>query len=177
MQLLLKSAKLTAVAGLRMARSLQLAGSSRVEFVLPAGAEFARKALDSPENRSWIEHEILRLTGKTVAVGVRLAPPDTTSEISAQATEPETTPPDSNTAGTPARPPASFAPPRTSAPQATGNRRDSRREPEEAPQSNLIGEVDPKRDAYVCHVIDTFNATVVRITHAPAARGTNSEPG
>ncbi|MFO0061305.1 MAG: hypothetical protein ACK57O_10565, partial [Planctomyces sp.] len=76
MQLLLKSAKLTAVAGLRMARSLQLAGPARVEFVLPAGAEFARKALDSAENRAWVESEILRLTGKTVAVGIRVAPPD-----------------------------------------------------------------------------------------------------
>ncbi|MFM7865818.1 MAG: hypothetical protein ACKPHU_16505 [Planctomycetaceae bacterium] len=176
MQLLLKSAKLTAVAGLRMARSLQLAGSSRVEFVLPAGAEFARKALDSPENRSWIEQEILKLTGKTVAVGVRLAPPDATPEVPPSYPEPEATAPDKKNAGTPGKPPASSPPQRSTAPQNTSNRRDARREPEEAPQSNLIGEVDPKRDAYVCHVIDTFNATVVRITHAPAARGTTSEP-
>ncbi|MFN5586443.1 MAG: hypothetical protein ACK5DR_14160, partial [Planctomyces sp.] len=59
---------------------------------------------------------------------------------------------------------------------AGSQRRETRREPDEPPQSNLIGEVDPRRDAYVCHVIETFNATVVRITHAPAARGTNSDP-
>ncbi|MFM7921389.1 MAG: hypothetical protein ACKPJJ_14295, partial [Planctomycetaceae bacterium] len=123
MQLLLKSAKLTAVAGLRMARSLQLAGSSRVEFVLPAGAEFARKALDSPENRSWIEQEILKLTGKTVAVGVRLAPPDATPEVPPSYPEPEATAPDKKNAGTPGKPPASSPPQRSTAPQNTSNRR------------------------------------------------------
>ncbi|MFN9047278.1 MAG: hypothetical protein ACK5YC_04065 [Planctomyces sp.] len=182
MQLLLKSAKLTAVAGLRMARSLQLAGPARVEFVLPAGAEFARKALDSAENRAWVESEILRLTGKTVAVGIRLAPPDPpATQPPETATEtainPGTTPTQNNKAGTQASrtPPNSPAGKPQSAP-AGSQRRETRREPDEPPQSNLIGEVDPRRDAYVCHVIETFNATVVRITHAPAARGTNSDP-
>lgn len=174
MQLLLKSAKLTAVAGLRMARSLQLAGSARVEFVLPADAEFARKALDSAENRSWVESEILRLTGKTVAVGIRLAPPDPpTAPTPDNPPSPNsgTAPPQNKSTAQTSRTPAS-SPPGKTHPAPAGNQR---REPEEPPQSNLIGDVDPQRDPYVCHVIETFNATVVRITHAPAARGTNNE--
>ncbi|MFN5054216.1 MAG: hypothetical protein ACK5L2_21400, partial [Planctomyces sp.] len=87
-----------------MARSLQLAGPARVEFVLPAGAEFARKALDSAENRAWVESEILRLTGKTVAVGIRLAPPDPpATQPPEPALEPGPPPPPRHPAGTQAR--------------------------------------------------------------------------
>lgn len=173
MQHLVKSAGLTTVAGLRMARSLQMAGPSRVEFVLPAGAEFARKALDVAENRGWIEAEILKLTGRTVAIGVRLAAAEAVAPEVDEAPE-QTIRTDTPRATQPGNRASNAASARQPSAPA-GARREVRREPEEPPQSNLIGEVDPKRDAWVCQAIEIFNANVVRITHAPAARGTSTE--
>ena len=34
----------------------------------------------------------------------------------------------------------------------------------------LLGDIDPTRDNFVQHIVGVFNATVVKVTHAPASR-------
>jgi DNA polymerase-3 subunit gamma/tau len=69
---LTRSCGLTIAAGLKMVKEIQLVGSARLELLLEDTADFARRVLDLPDNRTRIEQEVLRLTGCTAAIGLRL---------------------------------------------------------------------------------------------------------
>ena len=47
--------------------------------------------------------------------------------------------------------------------------------PEAIPQRNLLGEIDPSRDPFVRQVIETFGATVVKVTVAPSVQIADTE--
>jgi hypothetical protein len=38
------------------------------------------------------------------------------------------------------------------------------------PATNLLGDVDPGRDAFVQQVVEAFGATVVKVTSSPMSR-------
>ncbi|MEI7702256.1 MAG: DNA polymerase III subunit gamma/tau [Planctomycetia bacterium] len=165
---LIRTAGLAAAAGLKNARGMTLATPSRLEILLDQDADFAKKALDAPDNRTKMESEILRLTGKVVAVGLRLMPVDrktdsgSRSEESAAVGEPRS--PD----GKAGRDAAARTPPAKQG-------KETRREAPEVPQSNMIGEVDASKDPFVRRVVEAFGATVVKVTKAPVVRVEDSE--
>lgn len=144
---------LTVVSGLKKASALNLVTPTRVEIVLENTADFARKVLDAPDNRAKIEAEILRLTGKSVAIGLKLIAPEEAAVI------PQVVVPAASNAS---RPTPSRAPePSRSAPA---------RVPEQPPATNLLGTIDPSKDPFVRKVMETFGATVVKVTAAPAVQ-------
>ncbi|MFN9721063.1 MAG: DNA polymerase III subunit gamma/tau [Planctomycetota bacterium] len=149
-----KNLGLTIVSGLKKAAALFLAGPTRLEIVLENTADFARKVLDAPENRSRIETEVRRLTGKSVGIGLRLFAPEKAVEIAPVVT------------------PATSQPshPTPVAQHNESQRRNSPRVPEQTPAVNLLGKVDPGKDEFVRRIMDTFGATVVKVTVAPAVQ-------
>jgi hypothetical protein len=153
---------LTVASGLKKASALILATPTRIEIVLENTADFARKVLDAPDNRAKIEAEILRLTGKVVAVGLRLIAPEVAAEIP-QVAVPAAANVSRPTASKPAEP----------------SRSTPTRVPEPQPATNLLGAIDPSKDPFVRKVMETFGATVVKVTAAPAvqvaAAGEDSE--
>ena len=144
---------LTVVSGLKKASALNLVTPTRVEIVLENTADFARKVLDAPDNRAKIEAEILRLTGKSVAIGLRLIAPEEAAVI------PQVVVPAASNAS---RPTASKA--------AEPSRSAPARVPEQPPATNLLGTIDPSKDPFVRKVMETFGATVVKVTAAPAVQ-------
>ena len=89
---LLSALGLTISAGLKQASGLQLGSENRLEILLDSTSEFARKALDQSDNRARIEAEILRLTGRTVSIALRLTVPEKSETQSATASIAETLP-------------------------------------------------------------------------------------
>lgn len=163
-QKLLGSLGLTISAGLKQASGLQIGSDNRLEILLDSSSEFARKALEQPDNRARIEVEILRLTGRTVSVALRLTAPQKPAKASAD-----------DAANTP---PSRSAAEKNSAPAAPANQRSQRAiasPPAAEPLRNLMGEIDPSSDKFVREVIEAFGATVVRITTAPAVQLVASE--
>ncbi len=162
---LLSTLGLTISAGLKQASGLQMGSDNRLEILLDSTSEFARKALDQTENRSRIEAEILRLTGRTVSIVIRLTAP------------PKTATPEPTTLKTTVDKPASGK--NTGSPPPVNSRNQAARTatPEATPLRNLMGEIDPANDAFVRQVMEAFGATVVRITSAPAVQivATDSE--
>ena len=161
-QKLLKTLGLTISAGLKHASGLQLGSEDRLEILLDSTSEFARKALDQTDNRSRIEAEILRLTGRTVSIALRLTAPKT-SPSKATITDPS-----------PTGPMAEKVPDRS----APSNSRSPQTEVSPPPTPalrNLMGEVDPSSDVFVRDVMKVFGATVVRITAAPAVQAASTE--
>ena len=153
---LLGTLGLTISAGFKQASGLQLGSENRIEILLDSTSEFARKALEQADNRSRIEAEILRLTGRTVSVALRLTAP----KKSTKATTVDPAPPS----------PASV---KNSEQPVVSNQRSPRAEvspPSAPPLRNLMGEVDPGSDLFVREVMDAFGATVVRITTAPSVQ-------
>ena len=165
---LIRTAGLAAAAGLKNARGMTLASPSRLEILLDQDADFAKKALDAPDNRTKMESEILRLTGKVVAVGLRLMPvnrkTDSDSRPEELAAVGEQRPPE----GKAGRDAAARTPPARQG-------KETRREAPEVPQSNMIGEVDASKDPFVRRVVEAFGATVVKVTKAPVVRVEESE--
>jgi len=154
-----RSLGLTIASGLRKASALILAGPTRLEIVLENTADFARKALDAPDNRAKIEAEVRRLTGKSVGIGLRLVAPEKAAEMAPVIVPAATQSTRSNVAriSEPAKPAKA-------------------RPPEQPPAVNLLGTIDPSRDDFVRKVMETFGATVVKVTAAPAVQtATSSE--
>ena len=158
---------------LRLVHQLLLPSPSRIELILDDTADLARRVLDLPENRSQIEQEIFKLTGSTVTIAVRTIrieqTPALPSTPQAAAATTETLPPTtektrSNTPGKSSAAPATAADASPSAPA-----RKTRPAPD-PPATNLLGDIDPTRDNFVQHIVGVFNATVVKVTHAPASR-------
>lgn len=168
---LIKTAGLAAAAGLKTARGLVLATPTRLEIVVDQDADFAKKALDAPDNRTRMEAEILRLTGKVVAVGLRLAPVNRTKDQGESESRVNT----GAGAETKAAPVAHNKPENATRSPAARTEKVAQREPSEPPQSNLIGEVDSSRDPFVRRVVETFGATVVKIVKAPVVRVEETE--
>ncbi len=160
-QRLVSTLGLTISAGFKQASGLQLGPENRLEILLDATSEFARKALDQADNRGRIEAEILRLTGRTVSIALRLTAPQKTSAKVATVD----CPPSSSTPKNPEH----AAPSNSRSQQAEADPRPT------APLRNLMGEVDPASDPFVREVIGAFGATVVRITAAPAVQVATTE--
>ncbi len=162
---LLSALGLTISAGLRQASGLKLGSENRLEILLDSSSEFARKALDQADNRARIEAEILRLTGRTVCIALRLTAPKKSVTASS--------------AGATVSPSLSKSVTESNAGHAAkSNQRNQRAEaspPPAAPLRNLMGEVDPASDMFVREVMEAFGATVVRITNAPAVQVATSE--
>ena len=161
-QKLLSTLGLTISAGFKNASGLQLGSENRLEILLDSTSEFARKALEQADNRSRIEAEILRLTGRTVSIALRLTAPKI-SPAKVTTTEPSPTGPT-----TEKKPDHS----------ALSNSRSQRAEASPPPTPalrNLMGEVDPSSDVFVRDVMGVFGATVVRITSAPAVQAASTE--
>jgi DNA polymerase-3 subunit gamma/tau len=153
-QKLLNTLGLTISAGLKQASGFQLGSDNRLEILLDSTSEFAKKALDQADNRARMEAEILRLTGRTVSVALRLTAPQKPVDSPAAATA---------TAAS-VRPVAE----KNAEPV---NQRAARTVPlVAAPLRNLMGEVDPSNDTFVRQVMEAFGATVVKITTAPAVQ-------
>lgn len=175
---LTRSCGLTIAAGLKMVKEIQLVGSARLELLLEDSADFARRVLDLPDNRTRIEQEVLRLTGCTAAIGLRLVRAEravveaTATELSrsagveknaaatqTQKTSAPTAPAATATESTGIATRGTPAPGRRNAPAAA-----------DVPAANLLGDVDPAQDAFVQQVVEAFGATVVKVTKAPALR-------
>ena len=160
---------------LRLVHQLLLTSPSRIELILDDTADLARRVLDLPENRSQIEQEIFKLTGSTVTIAVRTIrieqTPALPSTPQAAAATTETLPPTtektrSNTPGKSSAAPAP-APAADASPSAPARKTRPAPDP---PATNLLGDIDPTRDNFVQHIVGVFNATVVKVTHAPASR-------
>lgn len=157
-QKLLSTLGLTISAGLKQASGLQIGTDNRLEILLDSTSEFARKALDQTENRSRIEAEIQRLTGRTVSIAIRLTAP------------PRSATPEPATLMTTAVKPVAGKHAELSAPVNPRNQATRAAPPVATPLRNLMGEIDPANDAFVRQVMEAFGATVVRITTAPAVQ-------
>jgi DNA polymerase-3 subunit gamma/tau len=175
---LIRACGLTIAAGLKMVREVQLTGPARLELFLEDTADFARRVLDLPENRARIEQEVLKLTGCSAAIGLRLV----RGERPAAGTQESESPPGSRSVGgsrnaaagvgvaaEPAAGAGSAPAGRNSAGGTSANRR-ATAAAAESPAVNLLGDVDPTRDAFVQQVVDAFGATVVKVTKAPVIR-------
>ncbi len=180
---LTRACGLTIAAGLKMVQGVQLTGSARIELLLDDTADFARRVLDLPDNRARIEQEVLKITGCTTTIGLRLVraerPTAASPETGNSPTAREARSASSSRKPSPKQATASTDEPRISgnsdstAGQSTANSPAPRRNATpvaEAPAANLLGDVDPRRDVFVQHVVEAFGATVVKVTKAPAAR-------
>jgi DNA polymerase-3 subunit gamma/tau len=174
---LTRSCGLTIAAGLKMVKEIQLVGSARLELLLEDTADFARRVLDLPDNRTRIEQEVLRLTGCTAAIGLRLvraerAPVEAAAPESSHSSgaEKKATAAQSTRTSTPNAHAATAV---ESSGTAQGTAAPARRNAPvaaEVPAANLLGDVDPAQDAFVQQVVAAFGATVVKVTKAPASR-------
>ncbi len=166
-QELLKGVGLTISAGLKMATDLVLVAPNRIEIHLDGSYDFAKKVLDQPDSRSKIEAEILKLTGESISVNLRLLAPKPAAAQSPPQTSvasPPTPIPNKNNG-------------RAKEPAATATPASRPAPPEVVHQRNLLGEVDPSRDPFVRQVIEVFGATVVKITAAPAVQIVEADSG
>ncbi len=174
---LIRSCGLTIAAGLKMVSEIQLVGSARLEFLLDDTADFARRVLDLPENRSRIEQEVLRLTGCTAAIGLRLVRVERVSaEVAdadarpASATEGSAAAAGKNKASVSAATESGSAESGSAVARGSGPSTARRASATESPAVNLIGDIDPTQDTFVQQVVEAFGATVVKVTKAPAVR-------
>ncbi len=162
---LLRTVGLTITAGLKMATGLVLATPSRVEILLDSSNDFAKKVLDQPDHKAKIESDIQRLTGKLVGIQLRVTTTAQTAESLPSAKH-------MKDAGTAAQPSTS----RRDTESAAGSVRVARAStPEILPQQNLLGQIDPTRDPFVRQVMESFGATVVKVTAAPSVQFEDSE--
>ncbi len=152
-QELLKTVGLSINAGLKMATGLVLIPPNRLEILLDSSNDYAKKVLDQSDNKTKIEAEIQRLTGKSVNIQLRV------STAARPAVNPLATgAPDSQL-------PASGKKPEPATRQAQSSKSNV---PEVVPPQNLLNEIDPLRDPFVRQVMESFGATVVKVTVAPS---------
>jgi len=180
---LTRACGLTISAGLKMVQEIQLTGSARLELLLDDTADFARRVLDLPDNRARIEQEILKITGCNVVIGLRLVRTERPAAPSPESVL-SITPPEAKAASSSRRNSSKQASASADEPgvstssdstinQSAANAQPSRRTTAavaETPAANLLGDVDPARDSFVQHVVESFGATVVKVTKAPQAR-------
>lgn len=162
LQRLIASMGISITAGLKMASGLQIGADNRLEILLASSSDFVKKSLDQADNRSRMEAEILKLTGRTVSIALRLIP-------STKTTAPPTAAPAAAANGAASTKDSN----KNSTPAPSGNSRSASGKPHvsaPAPLKNLLGEIDPSSDKFVREVIETFGATVVKITTAPAVQ-------
>ena len=154
-QELLKTVGLSINAGLKMATGLVLIPPNRLEILLDSSNDYAKKVLDQSDNKTKIEAEIQRLTGKSVNIQLRVstAARPAVNTLSTGA-------PDS-------QPPASGKKPEPATRMAHSSKSNT---PEFVPQQNLLNEIDPLRDPFVRQVMESFGATVVKVTVAPSVQ-------
>ena len=153
---------LSAVSALKNAVQIELVSESRIEVSLPRDAEFAKRVLEGGELRSRIESELSASTGRSLTLGVI-----TSQAPSATVVTTEVSPPSAN----PEPPPS----PQPDARAAAARPKSVRQIRPPQPTENLIGEFDPSADPFVRQVMDTFGATVVKITRAPAVPSGEAE--
>jgi DNA polymerase-3 subunit gamma/tau len=159
-----KSSDRKVSAGLKLASGLTFVPPGRIEIHLEGQADFARKVLEQPDHRIRIESEILRLTGQEVTVAVRLVIAEI-SEYSTSVSEIAR-----NSATSEGRRERQTG-------QSSGKSASSKAPAAEAiPQRNLLGEIDPTRDSFVRQVMQTFGATVVKVTSAPSVQIADESP-
>ena len=156
---------------LRLVQQLQLTSPSRLELLLDDTAELARRVLDLPDNRTLIEQEVLKLTGSSVSIAVRMVrleqPPTHEPTATTSPAETATTTSGKTRPTSPRKPTTPATTTTAPAPPANRNTRTPSTEP---PATNLLGDIDPTHDNFVQHVVGIFNATVVKVTTAPASR-------
>ena len=164
LQRLIGSLGISITAGLKMASGMQLGVDNRLEVLLDSSCDFARKSLDQADNRSRIEAEILRITGRTVSVALRLTAPKEApaANAAAAANGSQTKPVSGKNEALAGSVPSRNAPAKS-------------KEPAPAPLKNLMGEIDPSSDSFVREVMEAFNAKVVKITTAPAVQAVAAE--
>ncbi|MFM7057275.1 MAG: DNA polymerase III subunit gamma/tau [Planctomycetota bacterium] len=180
---LTRACGLTIAAGLKMVQDLQLVGGARLELLLDDTADFARRVLDLPDNRTRIEQEILKLTGAPATVALRLVRVERiVTEVATANPSPTSTTDTAPIAGRKTKTPvpataASAAAVGTVNRSTTAAPSAARRTPAasaEAPAANLLGDVDPTQDPFVQQIVEAFGATVVKVTKAPASRASAS---
>ncbi len=100
------------------------------------------------------------MTGKSVGIGLRLVAPEKAAEIA------------------PVIVPAHHSPRDRMLLEAANLLSQPKARPTEQPPAvNLLGTIDPSQDEFVRKVMETFGATVVKVTAAPAVQTvTSSEP-
>ncbi len=165
-QLLQQCAKevgLSAVSAVKAVAQVQLESDSRLLLSLPDNAEFARRVLDGTELRGQIETQLSRVTGRPITIGILMIPANAAAPSAAA--EPEQVDQQENLKAHRSDQPSAATPSRETVRRAAA--------PSDTPAvsaENLIGEFDPTADPFVRQVMDTFGATVVKITRAPAVR-------
>ena len=159
-QELLRTVGFSINAGLKMSGGLVLVAPNRLEILLDSSNDYAKKVLDQSDNKTKIEAEIQRLTGKSVNIQLRV----TTAARPAVNTL-CTGAPDS-------QPPASGKKPEPATRLAQPSKSNAQ---EVVPQQNLLNEIDPLRDPFVRHVMESFGATVVKVTAAPSVQIEDAE--
>ena len=138
-----------------MAAGLSLVAPNRLEVLLDSSNDYAKKVLEQPDHKAKIEAVIQRLTGKSVSMQLRVTTAARPAVTPTSAVAPDSQPPASGKKQEPATRPAPASRPKA---------------PEVMPQQNLLGQIDPSRDPFVRQVMESFGATVVKVTAAPAVQ-------
>ena len=120
--------------------------------------------VDDDEHVRKLEAEILKLTGHAMTVNLRLLASQRPIVTPARETAPA---PERSPRAAPRKPAADDG---TAKPAAA-----ARVVQDTAAQRNLLGEIDPSRDPFVRQVIETFGATVVKVTVAPSVLTADTE--
>ncbi len=134
---------------LKAARITAISGPNHLEFSLSSSYDFQRRVIEQPENRQAIQQIVARLTGVEPVVTLKILP----AEAPKAAPKSEPSEVQQPVAPPPPRPAAQPAP------QVKGRSTLRIRE-----------DIDPEKDAFVQQVVETFGATVVRVTDAPVRR-------
>lgn len=134
---------------LKAARITAISGPKHLEFSLSSAYDFQRRVIEQPENRQAIQQIVARLTGVEPVVTLKILP----AEAPKAASKSEPSEVQQPVAPPPPRPAAQPAP------QVKGRSTLRIRE-----------DIDPEKDAFVQQVVETFGATVVRVTDAPVRR-------
>ena len=124
-------------------------GPNKLEFSLSANYDFQRRVIEQPENRQAIQQIVARLTGVEPVVSLKVLPAEAPPTAPASATSES-------------RPPVTPSPPRPAAKLAQQVKGRS--------TLRIREDIDPEKDAFVQQVVETFGATVVRVTDAPVRR-------
>lgn len=160
--------RMSETADFKLATALNSIGSAEIrlpdelELRLSSSAEFQRRVLEQPESRNGIEKLAEQLTGLRPKVTLKMVAAEAAPAASGSATV---------AAGTSA--------PAAAASQPQSPLAKSRNQPQAvrgAATLKVRDDINPEQDAFVQQVIQTFGATIVRITDAPRAKAVVAEP-
>lgn len=144
----------TLSSALKAVSVLAISGPNGLEMQLGASYDFQRRVIEQAESRSTIQSVVARLTGVDPVVTLRIVDD-----------APEAAPVKGN-------PQAGLAV-KKSAPSIAAA--DLPRKVKGPSPLRIREDVDPEEDAFVQQVVETFGATVVRVTDAPARRDVPAE--